>query len=318
VKNSPARSKKRPQLRPVFLILGTAILIAAYVLLPQLHTVSESLASLKNVEWPQILAASLLTFITFIAASITLVNISAKGITFGVTLLVQAASGFATKLAPAGIGGFALNTRYLVKQRHTIVQASSVMAINGLLGFMGHMLIILLALLFAKETLEQTLSFSVPPLLIIIAGLMLASLLFSVVFFEAIRQRVINALNQLSNLAKLFKNRPRRLIFGFIGALAVTLLYTTVLYLCASSLNVELNFLQSLLVFTAGAIGSSVTPTPGGLGGAEAALTAALVAVGIESGVALSVALVYRLVTYWLPILPGILCFQIALRRGYI
>ena len=42
-----------------------------------------------------------------------------------------------------------------------------------------------------------------------------------------------------------------------------------------------------------------------GLGALEAALVAGLTGVGMDSGVAVAAVLSYRLVTYWLPILPG-------------
>ena len=49
----------------------------------------------------------------------------------------------------------------------------------------------------------------------------------------------------------------------------------------------------------------SVVPSPGGIGPVEIALTAGLVTAGIPSGVALSAAIVYRLVTFWIPIPAG-------------
>ena len=56
------------------------------------------------------------------------------------------------------------------------------------------------------------------------------------------------------------------------------------------------------VVYFAGAIIGSAVPTPGGLGGIEAALSAGLIAVGVDSGTAVSSVLLYRIVTYWLPI----------------
>ncbi|MFF1278372.1 lysylphosphatidylglycerol synthase domain-containing protein [Streptomyces marokkonensis] len=48
-------------------------------------------------------------------------------------------------------------------------------------------------------------------------------------------------------------------------------------------------------------------PTPGGLGSVEAALVVALVAVGGAAAPATAVVLVFRVVTVWLPLLPGAL-----------
>jgi len=46
-------------------------------------------------------------------------------------------------------------------------------------------------------------------------------------------------------------------------------------------------------------------PTPGGVGGVEAALTAALTTAGVDAAAAASIVLLFRLVTFWLPVVPG-------------
>ena len=56
------------------------------------------------------------------------------------------------------------------------------------------------------------------------------------------------------------------------------------------------------VVYFAGAIIGSSVPTPGGLGGIEAAMSAGLIAIGVDGGTAVSSVLLYRLATYWLPI----------------
>jgi uncharacterized membrane protein YbhN (UPF0104 family) len=47
-------------------------------------------------------------------------------------------------------------------------------------------------------------------------------------------------------------------------------------------------------------------PVPGGVGVAEAALTAGLIAIGIPDGAAASTAIAYRLATFYLPPLWGV------------
>ena len=50
----------------------------------------------------------------------------------------------------------------------------------------------------------------------------------------------------------------------------------------------------------------------------EAALVAGLTGVGMESGVAVAAVLSYRLVTYWLPILPGWISFRHLQQKGLV
>jgi uncharacterized protein (TIRG00374 family) len=61
---------------------------------------------------------------------------------------------------------------------------------------------------------------------------------------------------------------------------------------------------------------SSAAPTPGGIGAAEAALVAGYTAVGVDSSTAFAAVLLFRLVTFWLPILPGWIALVQLQRRG--
>jgi putative heme transporter len=60
-----------------------------------------------------------------------------------------------------------------------------------------------------------------------------------------------------------------------------------------------------ILAWAAGTGGASLNLTPGGLGVVEAALTAALVALGVPGAPALTAVLVYRAITFWLAIAVG-------------
>jgi putative heme transporter len=60
-----------------------------------------------------------------------------------------------------------------------------------------------------------------------------------------------------------------------------------------------------LLAYAAGAAVGSTGLTPGGFGLVEATLTAALVAVGMTSGAALTAVLAYRLVNFWMILIGG-------------
>jgi uncharacterized protein (TIRG00374 family) len=61
-------------------------------------------------------------------------------------------------------------------------------------------------------------------------------------------------------------------------------------------------FASVAVVYLTGSALGSIIPTPGGLGAVEAALTAGLIATGMHGTVAASVVLLFRLLTFWLPV----------------
>lgn len=71
-----------------------------------------------------------------------------------------------------------------------------------------------------------------------------------------------------------------------------------------------LGLFEVAAAYLAGAALASAVPTPSGLDATEAALAASLVAVGATIGPAVAAVLAFRLVTVWLPILPGALALH--------
>ena len=98
---------------------------------------------------------------------------------------------------------------------------------------------------------------------------------------------------------------PKRLIIGWVGTLIMTLGYATCFYfvLCAFQPD-NSYYLTSLAFITANQIGSSV-PSPGGIGGVELALSSALSLIGVSTSVAISTALLYRVISFWIRIPIG-------------
>jgi undecaprenyl-diphosphatase len=71
-------------------------------------------------------------------------------------------------------------------------------------------------------------------------------------------------------------------------------------------------------VYLTGSAVATAAPTPGGLGALEAALIAGLVAAGMSNTIALPAVFLFRLATFWLPVLPGWLCLTWLKRAGYL
>jgi undecaprenyl-diphosphatase len=111
---------------------------------------------------------------------------------------------------------------------------------------------------------------------------------------------------------------PGRLAALFGGSTLVTLAYIAALAASVAAFNGDVSIAEVGAVYLGASLIAAAAPTPGGLGAMEAALVAGFTGVGMESGVAVAAVLSYRLVTYWLPILPGWISFRGLDRRGLI
>ena len=73
-----------------------------------------------------------------------------------------------------------------------------------------------------------------------------------------------------------------------------------------------------MLVNTAASALSGLVPVPGGVGAAEASLSAGLVAVGVDSSTAFAIAFTHRFCTYYLPPIWGYASLRWLRRGGYV
>jgi len=106
------------------------------------------------------------------------------------------------------------------------------------------------------------------------------------------------------------------LLFG--GSALITLAYIAALAASVQAFGGGPGLVVLGAVYLAAAALAAAAPTPGGLGAIEAALVAGLTGVGMQPGPAVSAVLLYRLATYWLPVLPGWLSWRSLQRRGYV
>jgi uncharacterized protein (TIRG00374 family) len=89
----------------------------------------------------------------------------------------------------------------------------------------------------------------------------------------------------------------------FAGALLLDMSFVAALTCATRAFGATPSVAIVAVVYFAGAIIGSAVPTPGGLGGVEAALSAGLITLGgLNPGIAVSSVLLFRLCTYWLPI----------------
>ncbi len=105
------------------------------------------------------------------------------------------------------------------------------------------------------------------------------------------------------------------MLFG--GSAMITLAYLGAMVASLEAFGSTAPFPTVALLFLTGTAVSNAAPTPGGLGAAEAALVAALSTVE-EVEIVIPAVFLYRLVTFWLPILPGWLSFQWLERNEYL
>jgi uncharacterized protein (TIRG00374 family) len=95
-------------------------------------------------------------------------------------------------------------------------------------------------------------------------------------------------------------------------------LQASVLVLVGRAMGLDVPPAHMAVAYLAATVAVALVPTPGGIGSVEAALVMALVAAGGPVAVATAVVLAFRVITVWLPLLPGALTLGALVRMKVI
>ncbi|WP_443051967.1 flippase-like domain-containing protein [Streptomyces sp. NBC_00250] len=314
---APVEPVRLERIKPRTLISLIAGAVAAYFLLSQIA--KTPLSTVSQADWRWVAVAVLFSAVSYLAAAMSLLGFVPERVGFWRTVVAQVAGSFVKIVAPAAVGGVALNTRFL--QRSGVRPGLAVASVGAsqLFGLGAH---ILLLLSFGYLTgTERSQSFT--PSRTVIAGLLTVAVLVLVVTAIPFMRKFVS-----TRLRSLFAGvvprmldvlqRPLKLVTGIGGMLLLTAAFVLCLDASIRAFghgHQSISYASVAVVFLAGNALGSAAPTPGGIGAVEGALTLGLLAVGLPIEVATPAVLLYRLLTLWVPVLPGWICFNWLTKR---
>ena len=281
--------------------------IAAYFVLTQLANVNAGKGGvgkvLADAQWGWALAVVGFTALSITGASLVITGAVSTRLRFIRTYLTQLAVAFTGLVAPSAIGNIALNMRYLQRAGVDPAVAGGSVGLAQLAQFSSYFVLLLLSSVLAGTQPKAPFT---PPLAAVIGLIVLVALLLLALTVPSGRRLVIGRFlpvvrRVVPRVVAIFQD-PRKVVTLFAGALMLDMSFVAALTCATRAFGATPSIPQVAVVYFAGAIIGSAVPTPGGLGGVEAALSFGLTRLGIEASVAVSSVLLFRLCTYWLPI----------------
>ncbi|WP_189302764.1 lysylphosphatidylglycerol synthase transmembrane domain-containing protein [Streptomyces cinerochromogenes] len=301
------RPPRRLPVRQVLCLLPLVLVAVAAV--RHRSVLAEGFGHLRTASWPWLLAAAGATCLTWVAAAVTRQGAVLEPLPKGRLLATQFAAAAANHLLPTGLGAGAVNLRFMTVCGVPPARSSAALALYLLaecVGRLGLLTALLLAfpdalrpgtLLPERSALPLLLGAAV---LLVVAGDALA-------LVRRFRTRVLGFVRSAVGEARSVHTRPARALALWGGSLAFPALQAAGLAAVGQALRLPVPPAHIVLAYLAATVAVALVPTPGGLGSVEAALVVALVAVGGPAAVATAVVLAYRIITVWLPLVPGAL-----------
>ncbi|MFK0121052.1 YbhN family protein [Streptomyces sp. NPDC090994] len=306
---SPRRARRVPahRIRQVLCLLP--LVLVAVVAVRQRSVLAEGVRHLATASWPWLLAAVAATCLTWVAAACTRQGAVVQRLPGGRLLATQFAAGAANHLLPSGLGAGAVNLRFMTVCGLPLARSSAALALYLLAESVGRVALLGVLLLAFPGALRLGAllpeGFAGPLLLGTVAVLVVAAGVLALV--RRVRTAVTGFLRTALGEARSVHTRPARALALWGGSLAFPALQATALVLTGRALGLPVPAAHMALAYLAATVAVALVPTPGGLGSVEAALVVALVAAGGPAAVATAVVLAYRIITVWLPLLPGAL-----------
>ncbi|MCU0269523.1 MAG: flippase-like domain-containing protein [Acidimicrobiales bacterium] len=311
---------QRLTLKGVVSLAGSLVL--GYYLLSIVANWSDIWDAITTADAAYLVPILLMTVVTTMSGALSLMGAVLPDLPFLRTTQIMYAQSFLNRFTPANAGGMALRARFLQMQGVDMTVAAAAIGLTSVAsGVMQG--IFLVFFLVAGGASDELGKISLPSTSAVLLAVVAVAVVGGVLFLSRWGRRVVvplvrkhagRAFHDFRRLA----GRPDRLGELFGGAGLGKLATIAAFWLTILAFGQDMSFVRAgALYMVANTIGSAV-PTPGGVGGIEAALTAALLSAGLDNATAAAIVVVFRFFTFWLPTLPGWGFLQYVQRKGYV
>jgi len=326
-----------PLFRRAALVGVFGVLVCAAVgwqLVPQVSRGVRELGSLPAPEWGWIVVLVMAIAVSYLFSALSLSLAAGRRLPLGRNVLVQFAAAAANRVTPAGAGGLVINTRFLLRQGFSVGEAGAAVMVRGLAY--------VVVAIGCVATLGPSVAMSFGARIVsaitdtdtgwpAVVGLVIALSVTGLRLWQrrgrvAARfmrsptaQRVLShARAAIDDAARTMRQLARSPIrSGLLILLAVAVKAANVFALLAAlwAFHGDVGTWRVAVVYLVGVTTAEAIPVPAGIGTVDAALLAGLVGAGATAGATLAAVIMFRLLTFWAPVLPGVIASGVLRRR---
>jgi glycosyltransferase 2 family protein len=321
-KEEPPEIAPMRRVRPKDLALTVLLIVAAYLLISKLaeigfRTIADEVSK-ADPAW--VVVALIVAQTALIGSGISVRGAVATPLPLLPCIVLQSAIKFINLTVPSSAGRIGMNLRFLQRMGVPRAEALAAGAVDDLSETFVQLALLLLTLPFVRVAVDTSQFHGTAPDSRLVAAIAVA-VVVSVALVLAVPKlhaKVVPGVRSaLAGLWSVARIRRKRLeLFG--GNVVSELLYALALGATCLAYGVDLNLAQLIFVNTAAAVLSGLIPSPGGIGAAEASLSAGLIAMGVDESTAFAIAITQRLCTFYAPPIWGYFSLRWLSRKGYV
>ena len=284
--------------------------IFIYLIIPQFKQFAGILDALGGINPIWFILIALASAATYVLTGLIYVILSDVPLKLRVSTLVQLAASFVSKIVPGGLGSASMNARYLTKSGVNVSEASALLTAQGIIGFVMFIVPLTIFMVLNGRGISELLSFQINPRVIGIALAVVLAAAAIIVSVKKYRHKVAEITSKYITDVRDLSSSGINLGYAALTSFGVTLSYMLCLYAATQAFGLNLGISSIVLIYASAVIVKSAIPTPGGLGPLEIAMVSSMIGLGVARPEALSVVILYRLATFWLPIPFSLLAYR--------
>ncbi|MFJ9726568.1 YbhN family protein [Streptomyces sp. NPDC101209] len=283
------------------------------------RTVSDGTVRLGSADPQWMPAALFFTCLTWLSAACVRQGALPERLPTGLLIASQFAAGAANHVLPASLGAHAVTLRFLRGQGVPLARATASLALYSLVRPVAKTLVLLAFLLASPGLLRLGALLPDGRTATLVGSGALLAVVTTVVLattVPSLRRPVLECARAALTDVRALHRRPARVLALWGGAAATPLLQATVIFCVGAALGLPLTWAQVTFGFLAASTAVGSVPAPGGIGPVDAALVLTLSgAYGAPVELAATAVVGYRVLTVWLPLLPGALLLSVLVQR---
>jgi uncharacterized membrane protein YbhN (UPF0104 family) len=296
-----------------------ATLFGVWLLLSQLTSLDGVLDELRSADPWWVLAAIVTAQFTAFTDAIATMGSVNRTIAYAPTVVLQYAQKFTGLVVPSTLGTTAMNARYLNLQGLAVASAITAGVLASVGGFVVQIILFVVCVLLTGPDLNLgQIDASEVGIALLIGVVAVGALVTLVWVVPRLRAMIVPRVKQAVGDVVAVLRTPAKALRILGGNCGSQLIYATTLGLSLAAFGTEISFPALIVVNTAASLFAGLMPVPGGIGVAEAALAAGLMAYGVPSATAGAAAMVHRLATFYLPPIWGWFAFRWLTKKEYL
>lgn len=314
MKRQPSGFSSRADVR--WLVALLFIALALFYLLPQLGELDNISTVLRRADPLWLSAAVLAALSTYALAAFALTGSTRYYIPWRQAFLVQMASTVLNRTTPKGVGSIAMAEQFLERRGLKRAEAAASVTLIYATGVVVHVALLIATVVVLRPSGFDFRLGSTGQFWLLAATVVLV--LSGSLLLPRFKRSLLHWASEVKRGLGYDIRHPSKLLQLAGGSAGITMCHVLGLFFALQALDIGSSFLMVMFIYLAGSAIASASPTPGGLGATEAALALGLTAGGLPAGEAIAAVLLFRLISFWLPLLPGLLALRLVVRQRLI